>query len=265
MNKKVFSFRLFAETFRQLRIIGLTATIILSIFAAVVPIGDFISGYKYIEIENGIQQVVYKTTVVSSLNIQPLAVLVYIVVAPLLVLSAFYFLNKRNASDFYHAIPETRTCIFVSLFSACVAWIATALLSSTAVALITTGILHNYFIVNYSTVLISVFTIFSAALLVAASVAAAMTITGTLFNNVFVSALILFVPRLFIFIINGFVTDSIPFVVSNNSDNWFLSPTINLAFGTISSVLYGSYHQMIYNISSGVYSLPIPHCHVSGL
>ena len=255
MNKKVFSFRLFADTFRQLRIVGLTATIILSIFAAVVPIGEYISRYKYTVVENGVQRVIYNTAVVSSLEIQPLVVLAYIVVAPLLVLSAFYFLNKRNASDFYHAIPETRSCIFISLFSACISWVAIVLLSSTAVTLITTGILHNYFIVNYSTVFISLFTIFSAAVLVAASVAAAMTITGTLFNNVFVSALIIFVPRLFIFVINGFVTDSIPFLVSNNSDNWFLSPTINMAFGTVSSLLYGNFTQMIYNIPSGIYSL----------
>lgn len=255
MNKKLFNFRLFADTFRQLRIVGLTATIIISIFAAIVPIGEYISSYKHTVVENGVQRVIYNTAVVSSLEIQPLAVLTYIVVAPLLVISAFYFLNKRNASDFYHAIPETRSCIFISLFSACISWVAIVLLSSTAVTLITTGILHKFFIVNYSTVFISLFTLFSAALLVAASVAAAMTFTGTLFNNIFVSALIIFVPRLFIFIINGFVTDSIPFLVSNNSDNWFLSPTINLAFGTISSVLYGNYIQMIYNIPSGIYSL----------
>ena len=47
MNKKLFSFHLFADTFRQLRIIGLTATIILSLFAAIVPIGKYISSYKY--------------------------------------------------------------------------------------------------------------------------------------------------------------------------------------------------------------------------
>lgn len=257
MKKRAFSFRLFADTFRQLRIVGMTATIILSLFAAIIPIGEYISSYKYIIVENGVQEVIYNTNVVSSLNIQPLVILTYILVAPLLVVLAFSFLNKRNASDFYHAIPETRTCIFITLFSACMAWVTIVLLSSTAVSLITTAILHKYFIVNYSTVFISMFTIFSASLLVAAAVAAAMTITGTLFNNVFVSALILFVPRIFIFIIHGFVTDSIPFLVSNMSDNWFLSPTINIAFGTISGVLYGNYPEMIYSIPSGIYTLAL--------
>ncbi|MBQ7288712.1 MAG: hypothetical protein IJW78_03175 [Clostridia bacterium] len=256
MRKSVFSPRLFWESFKQMRIIGIMSTVILGAFAAIIPLGNYISGYKSTEIVNGVVKTVYNTTVVTALEIQPLIILTYTVIAPLLVLFAFQFLNNRNSSDFYHSIPQTRTCLFLSRYAACIAWIAGILLSSTAVSLLTTAILHNYFTVNYSTVFTSLFTVFCANILVGSAVAIAMTITGTLFNNVFVSVAILFVPRGILFTIYTLVTESIPFLSSGTLENFLVSPDINLAFGTLATLLGAvNYEDMLYNLGSGAYSL----------
>lgn len=256
MKKKYFSSRLFWESFKQLRIIGIMATVILTAFAAIIPFGDYLSNYKSFVIENGVQKTVYSTSVVTALDIQPLMLLTYLIITPFLVLYAFHFLNKRNACDFYHSIPETRSCIFFSLFAACIAWIAVILLSGTAVSLLTTAILHKYFIVNYMTFFVSLFTVFSANILMASAIAAAMTITGTMFNNLFVSGLILFVPRIFIYTVFQLVCGSVPFLVSGTFSGVLSSPVSNIIFGTVSSIFTGyNIPTMIYSMRSGLYSL----------
>lgn len=256
MQKKIFSRRLFWDSFKQLRIIGVMSAVVLAAFAFIIPLGQYLDGYKSITIENGVEKVFYGTSIVTAMDIQPLMLLSFIVIAPLLVLYSFHFLNRRSSCDFYHSIPETRSCIFLSIFSACIAWIVVILCSSTAVSLLTTGILHKFFIVNYTTVFVSLFTVFCANLLVMAATAAAMAITGTVFNNVFVTGLLLFVPRIFIYTIYALVNGSIPFLVENTGNSILFSPTANMAFGTLLSVFGGvNIADMLYSISSGVYSL----------
>lgn len=256
MQKKIFSGRLFWDSFKQLRIIGIMSTVILAAFAAIIPVGQYLGNYKTTMIQDGVEKIYYSTQIVTAMQIQPLIVLTYTVIAPLLVLYIFHFLNKRSSCDFYHSIPETRTCVFLSMFTACIAWITVILCSSTAVALLTTAILHKYFIVNYMTVFVSLFTVFCANILVASAVAAAMTITGTVFNNVFVTGLLLFVPRIFLFTIYSLVNGSIPFLMESVSGNIFFSPTANMAFGTVLGVFgISSLNDMLYSIGSGLYSL----------
>lgn len=256
MRKKIFSARLFWDSFKQLRIIGVMSTVILAAFAAIIPVSQYLGDYKSVIMEDGVEKVFYSTSIVTAMDIQPLIVLTFIIIAPLLVLYIFHFLNKRSACDFYHSIPETRTCVFLSMFTACVAWIAVILCSSTAVSLITTAILHKYFIVNYITVFVSLFTVFCANILVMAATAAAMTITGTVFNNVFVTGMLLFVPRIFLYTVYSLVNDSIPFLETAVSGNIFFSPSANMAFGTLMAMFGGvNLSDMLYSISSGLYSL----------
>lgn len=258
MRRKIFSARLFWDSFKQLRIIGVMSIVILAAFAAIIPVSQYLGDYKSVVVEDGVEKVFYSTRIVTAMDIQPLIVLTFILIAPLLVLYIFHFLNRRSACDFYHSIPETRACIFLSMFTACVAWIALILCSSTAVSLITTAILHKYFIVNYTTVFVSLFTVFCANMLVVAATAAAMTITGTVFNNVFVTGLLLFVPRIFLYTVYSLVNGSIPFLETAVSGNLFLSPSANMAFGTLMAMFGGvNLSDMLYSVTSGLYSLAL--------
>ena len=71
-----------------------------------------------------------------------------------------------------------------------------------------------YFSVNLMSVLVMCFNVFAGSLLVAASVAVAMCVTGTIFTNIIVSLMIIFIPRLLIYMLVTSVTSSLPLVSS---------------------------------------------------
>lgn len=100
MRRKIFSVRLFWDSFKQLRIIGVMSTVILAAFAAIIPVGQYLGDYKRVITEDGVEKVFYSTSIVTAMDIQPLLVLTFIIIAPLLVLYIFHFLNKRSACDF---------------------------------------------------------------------------------------------------------------------------------------------------------------------
>jgi ABC-2 type transport system permease protein len=189
MNRKqIFSFRLYKDAIRQLRIIGLTATVLLTLEAVIIPIGYYLS-YK----SNLKYNMNYSASIVSFMEVHPLVVLSFIILAPLLTLYLFSFLNKRNSSDFYHSIPHSRTCLFLSYFSSIVTWIIIVMGISSIVSLIMSEALRESFILNMATVPLTLFNIFAGSLFVAACIAVAMCITGTTFNNIIVSGMIIFV------------------------------------------------------------------------
>lgn len=98
-----FSFRLFLEALKRLRVIGLATGIPAVTISALVPVVFWIEG--------GVQS----PLVGRSLCVP--AVLV-VLLAPFFFFELFSFLQKRKESDFFHAIPYTRTCVYVSFVAA---------------------------------------------------------------------------------------------------------------------------------------------------
>lgn len=120
MKKSWFSFRLYQEGLRQLRLIGIMGMVILGLEAILIPVGRVVSLRQMEHYAEGGR---VSKELLNFPEMHPLLVLCFCVLAPLMVLYLFHFLNKRNASDFYHAIPETRLCLFISFFAAVVTWI----------------------------------------------------------------------------------------------------------------------------------------------
>lgn len=106
MRKPIFSPRLYLDGLKQLRLIGIAGLVILALEAILIPVGGVLSQMdrEFVSVE-----------LVGFMNMHPMLVLCFCVLAPLMTLYLFQFLNKRNASDFYHAIPETRLCLFSAL------------------------------------------------------------------------------------------------------------------------------------------------------
>ena len=101
MKKNWFSLRLYLEGIRQLRLIGIMGMVILSLEAILIPVGRLVN---IREMRHFTSSSITKT-LLNFPEMHPLLVLCFCVLAPLMVLYLFHFLNKRNASDFYHAIP----------------------------------------------------------------------------------------------------------------------------------------------------------------
>ena len=197
MKAKIFDFGLYKEAIRQSRAIGIICAVInglISIGFTLIMILDktlFSSESYSLSIEKEI---------CGFFNVFPSGAIVYILFVPLMVLSVFKFLNKRRDSDFYHSIPQTRTCLYVSYMSAVATWIFG---TATAVTMINSAIyaiFGKYYVLNITDIVLGLLGVFAASAFVMCAVALAMSLTGTLFNNIVVSLLIIFVPRLVMYI-----------------------------------------------------------------
>ncbi|MCD8077950.1 MAG: hypothetical protein LUE63_06195, partial [Lachnospiraceae bacterium] len=184
MKKKFFDINLYRDAIRQTRVIGLLYTLILSLEAVLLPIGSVLSvqSMDYAE---------YTASSVGLWDMHPLVVLTFCAMAPLMTLQMFDFLTKRNASDFYHSIPQTRTCLFVSFTAADLTWSLLAQWGTTILAMAVHGCFPAYFSVAVrSTLTISVQSSAGILFVVGAALLAG-TRTGTYFTNFVVTLLII--------------------------------------------------------------------------
>ena len=126
MKNRIFSRKLFFEFMRQLRLPGYIFSAILCVEAVLFFISSLLNSYNY----DAFGKKVYQLQSFDFLEIHPLSLLAIFVFAPILVFCALNWVNKRNSSDFYHALCEKRECVFLSAFAAAIIWLMIALISS---------------------------------------------------------------------------------------------------------------------------------------
>lgn len=222
-SKKFFSYGLFKEGLRQTRMIGLVGLITVLAITLLIWFGNFADDLDYVM---GGEQV---TTILYGMEVAAVLLLQYCVICPLMVLFLFRFLNKRDASDLYHALPYSRECVTVSYFSSVMAWNLITTLST----LILVAGLYSFtpaMAINLSQLFSFGFNIFTAQFAVAASVLFAMSITGTAFSNVTVSLLVIFLPRLVLTALTGMMNTACV-IVDIEKQFPFFNPALNVASG----------------------------------
>ena len=107
-DKKIYSGHLVNEAMRQIKLPGIIGTLLLvgaAFFSAIVQLFELR--------ENGRIPGSY-----SFFEMNPYIMLVMYAFVPLMVMMLFGFMNKRRASDFYHSLPYSRLCIYISFLSA---------------------------------------------------------------------------------------------------------------------------------------------------
>ena len=112
MSTTVFNFRLFLEALKRLRVIGLATAILAVTASAMVPIVTWLEydQHSYPPYWFGTQFLCVPAVCVTIL-------------APFFFFVLFSFLQKRKESDFFHSIPYTRTCVYVSFVTASLSFI----------------------------------------------------------------------------------------------------------------------------------------------
>ncbi len=111
----LFNFRLFLEGLKRLRVIGLVTAILALVASALIPI------VTWIETSNH-NAATLPNEIVDNFLCIPAGFVVFL--APFFFYTLFSFLQKRNESDFFHTIPYTRTCVYVSFVTAALAFIS---------------------------------------------------------------------------------------------------------------------------------------------
>ena len=184
------------------------------------------------------------------------SIAIFLVAAPFLTLRTFSFLNSRASCDFWHAIPHTRTCLYVSFLSALLTEYV-FLLAVTGVSAWLAFLVSSRFIRLVPGTLILFLTgAFAASLLTTGVLTLAMSRTGTLLSNIVIGGIILALPRTLILCVTEMIIGSLPQVYDSNIFP-FSDPGYNIPFGIIagfdpdtvrlpSSILYTAALGVIY-------------------
>ena len=185
--KNIFSPKLYLQGIKRIRAIGIAAAICTIIPNALIPIMEAMRSPSYDYNYIGTAEVEYG-------EFAPYLVMMMIF-APIMVYLTFSYLNERKKADFFHSIPQKRACVYTSFVLAIVSWVAVII----GVSVIVNSFLWSF--VPYYTLPLSLpfeafIYCFAGALLVAAYMLVAMTLTGGVVSNLLVFGLLVFLPRL---------------------------------------------------------------------
>ena len=222
MNR-FFNFKLYKESIRQTRLIGM---ILGGVILAISMIGKMgaIVAYNW-QVSAGLTP---RVTTLYFMETTPI-LWIFMYLAPLfMVMKLFAFMNKRRASDFYHAIPHTRKSLYISFLAGIFTWI----IGSVVVATLLSATVFMFLpTVNVSTsiVVYSFLGFLAGTLLVTGGILLAKGLSGTWLTNLAVAAIILFYPRLILVIFNNMFMD-ITRIIHPWDTHLLTSSSYNIAF-----------------------------------
>ena len=254
VNSQFFNFRLFLEALKRLRVIGLGTAILSLTVSVLVPMTTWL--------ERNSREV----KEIYEMDTQMLCVPAGIValLAPLFFFVLFSFLQKRKESDFFHAIPYTRTCVYVSFITAALAFIWSIQLACGVVA----GILWSMIPLvsaDIGGMIAYVAISMLAAAMLSAFMMLALTVSGTSGSCFLLFFLFAGFVRVVCAIILGCM-DTIYFIDTNEMwDVSFLAPQwllpINILYywmnGQEATTMLYSFANILYSfvVTAGLYTL----------
>lgn len=250
MSKKknqFFDKELYKEGIRQLRIPGIVSGAILLLCGILMPLMYMIDLYE----ANRVQAEGVQTVTQITLNLSSAHVLIWIcpyVLAVLMTIQLFRFLNQRSCSDFYHSIPQTRTCVAVSFLASILTWVVGLLVGIGLFSCLFAEALP-YITMDWSEVFLTMIRLLTAVILAVGGTFLAMSVTGTIFTNFAVVVMILYVPTLLALVLEDNIVSKLFFVQS--IEEMLLCRYNNLTNGICEIMEMGSKGG---NLSSAVYT-----------
>ncbi len=249
ISTHLFNPRLFLEALKRLRVIGLVTAILSVTISALVPIVVWmIRAPKFASF-----------TIDTRLLCFPVSLVVFM--APLFFSTLFSFLQKRKESDFFHAIPYTRTCVYVSFTAATLAFIFAIQAACGLVAGIIWSMMPNLTF-DLGGMIAYVFICMLAAAMLSSFMMLALTVSGTSNSCTLLYVLFAGFVRVVCGIFLGCVS-SIDLIPTETMGfflpTWFLPISVVYYFGAIedaSDIIY-SFSNILYSfaVTIGVYAL----------
>lgn len=185
-----FSRKLYIEGLKRIKLVGIAAAITVILLNAVLPVTEILNRSRMY----GMQSFVgYSVTVVEPYEFLPFGLLM-LAFGAVFAYSMFSFLNERNRSDFFHAIPHKRICVYLSFIAAIATWMFAILAVSAVVNAALFGF-SKFHTVNLSVILVTPLVMLIASAMIAAFMTLAMTLTGTAISNSLIFVLLLLFGR----------------------------------------------------------------------
>lgn len=237
--KSFFSLKLYWEGVKKTRVVGIAFTAISTIISALIPFIMMLDWYSTPE--------EYRSNyTVTAMQFCIPALLIMIPASIILVLNMFSYLNKRSESDFYHAIPYKRSCVYVSFMAAVLSWLALASLLSIAFAAFFFWI-HPGTSVALSIPFINLGICFLLGATLAATTAVAMTLTGTTISNLLIVILMLcFVPVVGLLFIT-LLGEIVPLLYVPLTPARFLQPEFSLPLAVFEVLMMGYNESVLFS------------------
>ena len=244
LSTKYFNFALFIEGIKRLRVVGAAVAILSVVLSALVPAvywmeaGEVVQNVALIA-QNGL---CYSLYIVAFL-------------APTFARVLFSYLHKRKESDFFHAIPYTRTCVYVSFASAALCLLFVIQILSALVA----GILwavnpHTTFVVG-ELISVTLISMLCAALLFAL-MTFAIVLSGTSLTTFLLFVVMCLFVRLVMSYLSGALGSNLDLIDVSDwhylNFDWFM-PYALFAFA-IGGYIYG-YYTPLWDPACIVYTL----------
>lgn len=249
MNKKLFNKHLMGEAMRQVRLPGVIGTVLLmGISFFTIFIESVNAGYGDLDVMNYYFQ-----------EKNQYIMLVMYTFAPVMVMMLLGFMNKRRASDFYHALPFTRVCVYVSCMSAVFLW-CVIMITAGSFTTMTVAWLSDSICISMSSAVKCILDAVAGVMLTMSVMAFAMTLTGTYLTNVITAILFLFAPRGVMMLCEMLFHNALPFAVFQESSVW--GSACNIPFGLLTRAfgvfgfsdnsVYSSWLPLIYTTVLGL-------------
>ena len=221
-SNRLFHMGLFAESLRQVRMMGLVYLLLCLIFAILPPL-------------LGAGSTFYP----ASIDEHAIVLYFYDFIAPVTMgYVAFGYLTRRNASDFYHSLPVTREAAYFSRTAAISVYILltivlTAIASFCSYAFAGTAVswVQLPLLVTYH---------FACAMLVLTCTLVGISAAGTYFSSFVVAGLALFLPQLILFVLYLLIENNAPTVYPETL-SFLLDISLNIPAGLIASIFIGGF------------------------
>lgn len=223
MKNKIFSRGIYAEGMRRLRIFGLIILSVGLLAEIAPPLIQRLDNSRYIGSGYmGTPDTVGFFSVCYALPVIVLAVV------PLMTLLLFASFDKRAYCDFCHSLPYTRPCIFISNVAAVLTWTVGLMLVCGTAGVGIRLAMPQYYAVSFAGYGMYILTALLTALYMCFTVTLAASLTGTVFSNITLAALILAFPRFMLWMVTNQINDNLP-LLCGNAYTPVLSPRYNPA------------------------------------
>ena len=256
----VFHGRLYAEGLKRLRVLGFGLLVIALAASILVPVTFMMSAsdLTYDYCDTG------WTVPTTTLDWGELCYSTRFLpfVSPIFVLVMFSFLFQRKESDFYHSIPYTRTCVFISFTAAVMTWVWGITLLCSAVS----GILWTV-APTASFLMSDLFTLTGVSMLSSALLCGFMLLAVTLCGNLPTAILnfVLFtaLPRVMLCFFGYTLDQGLPLIHVKYfcggffSTSWCLplgliAEDFNVDFSNVAMLVYSAVAAVLLLVASGI-------------
>lgn len=203
-RNKFFSPVLMLEGIKQTKVVGICFAIISVLVSCGYPLLRLIS-YASMDYDT-LKAQPYFTVDIATFSM-PIFLIQYIMPIVMIFL-LFNFMNIRKASDFYHSIPLSKTCVYLTYTVTALIWsivtvVVSTLLSFTIYALSLKTVINIEFI--WPTIISSII----LAMLVASIALLSKGLSGTIFTNIIITLIIMFLPRVIILLYTTAINTSV--------------------------------------------------------